>query len=162
MNMFLLAQATAADPMASLIGSPTFKSLATYLLVIIAVLALFYPTALAKIKAGIAKLVDEKLHDKLPAPIDAALHQIAANKTVAGATASPGSGDVPAQLDVGQITQQRATALKAACPKAQPDVRLKWLEQGVDPVRAQVDYINMLEARIASIEAASPAPASAT
>lgn len=168
MNMFLLAQAAAPDPMAAMLGSPTFKSLATYALVGIAILAFFYPSVLAKIKAGLAAMIDKQRHDKLPATIDGKLHDVINSGGLPvppfspfGATPPPaGTQPGPQQAavtgDVSQVVQQRATALKAACPKAPADLRLKWLEQGFDPTRAQTDYINVLEGQVASATPASP------
>lgn len=151
MNMFLLAQAAAPDPMAAMLGSPSFKTLATYLLVAIAILAFFYPSVLAKIKAGIADLIDKQLHDKLPATLDSKLHQVINGQPVAGpvTTTASAASTPPPVTDVGQVVQQRATALKAACPKAPADLRLKWLEQGFDTTRAQTDYISVLEGQVA-------------
>lgn len=164
MNMFLLAQAASPDPMAAMLGSPTFKSLATYLLIGIAILALFYPALLAKIKAGLASIIDKQLHDKLPSVLDDKLHTVingggglpAPPFSPFGAAAgqaqspqTPATASAAAVPDVGQVVQQRATALKAACPKAPADLRLKWLEQGFDTTRAQTDYINVLEGQVA-------------
>ena len=163
MNMFLLAQAASPDPMAAMLGSPTFKSLATYLLIGIAILALFYPAMLAKIKAGLASIIDKQLHDKLPSVLDDKLHTVInSGGALPAPPFSPFGGastgqtqqtvqtaQPPAPTDVGQVVQQRATALKAACPKAPADLRLKWLEQGFDTTRAQTDYINVLEGQVA-------------
>lgn len=160
MNLFLLAD---ADPMSAILSSPSFKAMGAYVLIGIAVLAMFYPSLLAKLKTGLASLIDKQLHDRLPAVLDNPLHNVINGGSLFG----PNTGAqlpqpiTPSQLqgDVGQIVQQRATALKAACPKAPSDLRLKWLEQGFDTLRAQADYISVLESKVDTQIGSSTTPA---
>lgn len=58
---------------------------------------------------------------------------------------APASNPPVVSVDINNLVQTRAAALKNACPKAGSDLRLKWLEQGLDEAHAQIDYISILE-----------------
>lgn len=146
----------ATDEMSAFLGSGLFKSLATWLLVIIAVLALLAPTLLAQLKNRASAFIKAQLQSLL-GPGSLAGGGAVPTATYSGELFAP-SMPVPT-ADTSGIVQQRAAALKACCPLAPPDLRLKWLEQGMDPAKAQADYISVLEARLnATIN--PPAPAS--
>jgi hypothetical protein len=119
-------------------AAPSLKTVLMAGLTIFAVLALVAPMVLPKLRTAFKRWITE------PAP---AKDVAATEERPAIATAEP--------LNVDKIVQQRASALKSACPKAETDLRLKWLEQGFDDHRARVDYIAVLEERLA---AAKPTP----
>lgn len=59
---------------------------------------------------------------------------------------------VPATAAADEIIKHRALSLKSACPKAEPELRLKWLESGMDDHRARVDYISVLEKKLETLK----------
>lgn len=164
MNMFLLAQAASPDPMAAMLGSPTFKSLATYLLIGIAILALFYPALLAKLKAGLVSIIDKQLVDKLPTLGGGGLPAPPFSPFGAASGQPPQVAVQPASKptgDINQLIQQRAAELKAACPRASDALRLKWLDAGFDISQAKTDYIAVLEGQAGTQSPQSPTPPTA-
>jgi hypothetical protein len=138
LNTLLLAQ----SDMTAMMASPSFKTYATYLLVGVALLALFWPAALAKLKAGFAGMIENAVKDRIPKDTDAA---------------NPAVGPSEPLQPVTELVKRQAIALKTACPNATPDLRLKWLEQGYDAPRAQADYIAVLEGKLATTPA-TPLP----
>ena len=109
------------------------RTAATIALVAIAVLCLAFPTFKASLEAWLKSwLADIKggvpanQGDSQPAP------------TATAAT--------------DEIIKHRALLLKAACPKADPELRLKWLESGMDDHRARIDYISVLEKKLETLK----------
>lgn len=144
MSHLLLAD---AEPMSAMLGSGLFKNLMTLLLVVIAVMALVMPSLLAKAKSALLNVIDAKLQAILPPGVNNALHAVTDGvvSPVTGLSAVQPAGTVST------IVQQRANELRTCCPGASSDLRLKWLEQGLDPSRAQSDYISVLEKQLANV-----------
>lgn len=61
-------------------------------------------------------------------------------------------------VDIDRLVRERASALKAACPKADSELRLKWLEAGLAMDAARLDYISTLEKRLDEVLAKVPKP----
>lgn len=141
LNTLLLAQ----SDMTAMMASPSFKTYATYLLVIIAGLALFYPALLAKIKAKFNGMIEAAMQNRLGKDADPT-----------SPTSVPASGPSEPAIAVTELVKRQAIALKTACPNATPDLRLKWLEQGYDAPRAQADYIAVLEGKLQAVPATPP------
>lgn len=174
LDMSLLAQAD----ISTLLSSPLFKTYATYLLVIIAGLALFYPTALEKLKVVFRDMVENAVKQHLlvkdgdakpgdtpfnlptiQSIIEALLKDRLLPKT--GEKVEPGQAMAAVLGEQSQsitdLVQQHAMTLKSICPNASPDLRLKWLEKGYDATRAQADYIAVLEGRLTAATVNPPA-----
>ncbi len=159
--MYLMTFA-AADPVGSLMGSGPFKNLLTMLLIGIAVLAMFYPTLLAKIKTGITGMIAEQLHIQLPIAVEPTVVRTLETKlnTILGGAnvnAPPVAELGVPNVSVGDMVKQRAAMLKSACPKSDAALRLKWMELGYDPESAKTDYIAELEKQVAAAAVAAPA-----
>ncbi len=151
--MFAMTLA-AADPVGALLGSGTFKSLGTMILIGIAALALFYPSLLAKIKAGVAAMIAEQLHITLPTIVENRI-KLLGNDTLPTSDPSALKATQPL-VNVSDIVKQRAAALKIACPKSDAAIRLKWLELGYDSESAKTDYIATLENQVVAANTKAP------
>lgn len=134
--MSLLMTLADASATGAFMNNPSTKNWLMIALIAIAILAFAAPQLWEKMKGGLKSLltglVDDakNLRDRDPRQGE-----------------SPTTGPT---LDVSTIIQKRVQALKAACPKAAPEQRLRWLEQGFDETRAQTDYIASLEQQLDS------------
>lgn len=157
-HSLLLAQAAgASDPMAAIGGQGVLKTWMMAALILIAIVALVWPKLSANFKAMIETAVETKLNSVVPGA-GTALRPVvdAGSNLVSNLVDSvlPHSSQVVNQPqtrtipDVTSMVQQRATALKSACPNAPEALRLRWLEEGYDPARAQADYIGVLESQL--------------
>ncbi len=134
----------AADPVSAILSSSTFRSVGTMLLIGVIMLAMFAPTILEKIKKSVLAWVEER---------------IGHGNTVDASKVVPPVG---INVNVNEAVQQRANALKNACPQAPAELRLKWLENGYEPGSAQTDYIHVLETRLAETRKAEGTTPSTT
>jgi hypothetical protein len=140
MNFFLLAaEPTQAEAVGALLSSGTFKGVVTVILLVVVVLALAAPSLLAKIKAMAQAWVDERLG------------QLRGGLPLRHATTASGEQSItpPSEIiDVDKLVQQRTAQLKSVAPRAEAELRLKWMESGFNDQRAQADYISVLEQRL--------------
>lgn len=143
MEFLLLAD---GNPVSAMLAMPGFKTVATWVIVIGALLFFFAPTAFNKLKDLLKSIVLEVMQNvKLPI-----------------GDAQQGTGSTGQTLDIGDVIKKRAAELRTACPKAPADLRLTWLEQGFDEDKAKTAYISVLESKIATPAEPAPQPAPAT
>jgi len=107
------------------------RTAATIALITIAALCLMFPPLKASLEAWLKSWLAELKGGTSPTPTSTGETPIAATR-----------------LDADEIIKNRALSLKSACPKADPELRLKWLESGMDDHRARVDYIGVLEKKL--------------
>lgn len=134
----------AAEEMSAILPAGFMKSVLWYGLIACGILWYMAPTLWEKLKTALVTGIEKKLSAVLPdtpQPYGAPTYGTASTVAAQGA---------------GQIAQQRAAELRAVCPKAPASMRLKWLESGVDPAKAQSEYIAMLEDQLSPEKPATP------
>lgn len=133
--------------MSAMMGSGPFKTLLTWLLIAIVVLAIFAPTLLAKLKDYVINAVMAKMH--LP-PVNSNQSGGLADllRTVPRGSQAPAAVEDPAAL--GDAIAERVAAIRQRCPMASERQVFAWLTQGMTVDTAFEAYARQLEAQLAA------------